>query len=164
MRCLQANLAYLAAIADRVRKPTTQVPLAPAIMMAPKYMPGLMDSYRQLLSMFPDVHVSSDGTVVVAGAIKGGGGIFGGHAGASTITTANSAGSVGNGNGFSGSSYVGAGTGVSVQPVLVSTYAAGSIGPTPPLVSYQDHPQHHQQQQLQLQLQQEQQQYHHHHS
>lgn len=35
MRRLQANLAYLAAIADRSHKPSSQIPTHPAIMVAP---------------------------------------------------------------------------------------------------------------------------------
>lgn len=39
MRRLQANLAYLAAIADRSHKPSSQIPTHPAIMAAPPLMP-----------------------------------------------------------------------------------------------------------------------------
>ena len=54
MRCLQANLAYLASIADRAHKPASQKPPAPAIMAAPENMPGLADAYQRLLALFPD--------------------------------------------------------------------------------------------------------------
>jgi len=39
MRRLQANLAYLAAIADRSHKPSSQIPTHPAIMVAPPLVP-----------------------------------------------------------------------------------------------------------------------------
>lgn len=39
MRRLQSNLAYLAAIADRAHKPSSQIPAHPAIMSAPPMTP-----------------------------------------------------------------------------------------------------------------------------
>ncbi len=39
MRRLQSNLAYLAAIADRSHKPSSQIPAHPAIMSAPPFQP-----------------------------------------------------------------------------------------------------------------------------
>ncbi|KAH0536158.1 hypothetical protein FGG08_006945 [Glutinoglossum americanum] len=52
MRRLQANLAYLAAMADRSHKPGP-IPTFPAIMIAPTEMPSLSEPYRKLLALFP---------------------------------------------------------------------------------------------------------------
>ncbi|KAI9772794.1 MAG: hypothetical protein M1839_002295 [Geoglossum umbratile] len=52
MRRLQANLAYLAAMADRSHKPGP-IPTSPVIMIAPPEMPSLNESYRKLLALFP---------------------------------------------------------------------------------------------------------------
>ncbi|KAH0547952.1 hypothetical protein GP486_008307 [Trichoglossum hirsutum] len=52
MRRLQANLAYLAAMADRSHKPGP-IPNFPAIMIAPPEMPSLNEPYRKLLALFP---------------------------------------------------------------------------------------------------------------
>ena len=54
MRCLQANLAYLAAVADRAHKPTAPVPQRPAIMVAPRSVPAVEDLYAQLNALFSD--------------------------------------------------------------------------------------------------------------
>ena len=52
MRRLQANLAYLAAMADRSHKPGP-IPTSPAIMTAPPEMPLLIEPYKKLLALFP---------------------------------------------------------------------------------------------------------------
>ncbi|KMU90105.1 hypothetical protein CIHG_07915 [Coccidioides immitis H538.4] len=54
MRRLQANLAYLATIADRAKKSGVAAPLAPAIMTPPPSMPGLNAIYAQLNELFPE--------------------------------------------------------------------------------------------------------------
>lgn len=55
MRCLQANLSYLAAVADRAHKPASTVPPSPAIMMPPKNIPSVAEPYRKLSALFPPV-------------------------------------------------------------------------------------------------------------
>lgn len=52
MRCLQSNLAYLAAVADRAHKPTSTLPPAPAILTAPKAVPSVVDPFRRLAALF----------------------------------------------------------------------------------------------------------------
>jgi len=54
MRRLQANLAYLAAIADRSHRPTP-LPPSPAILVAPPELPNLVEPYKRLQSLFPGV-------------------------------------------------------------------------------------------------------------
>lgn len=55
MRRLQANLAYLAAIADRAHKPASHIPPAPAIMAPPEAFPTLAELYKKLAALFPGV-------------------------------------------------------------------------------------------------------------
>ncbi|KAH6666421.1 hypothetical protein B0J14DRAFT_202544 [Halenospora varia] len=59
MRRLQSNLAYLAAIADRSHKPSSQIPSHPAIMTAPpshrNRLETLKDQYKRLQALFPGV-------------------------------------------------------------------------------------------------------------
>jgi hypothetical protein len=52
MRRLQANLAYLATIAERAKKPGA-VPQAPAILNAPTSVPAVKDLYSKLNELFP---------------------------------------------------------------------------------------------------------------
>ncbi|EEP78162.1 predicted protein [Uncinocarpus reesii 1704] len=54
MRRLQANLAYLATVADRAKKTGVAAPLAPAILTPPPSMPSLIAAYTQLNELFPD--------------------------------------------------------------------------------------------------------------
>ncbi|KAI9786272.1 MAG: hypothetical protein M1816_008081 [Peltula sp. TS41687] len=56
MRCLQANLAYLAAVADRAHKPSSSIPSSPAIITAPKSMSSsfISELYRNLAELFPE--------------------------------------------------------------------------------------------------------------
>jgi hypothetical protein len=54
MRRLQANLAYLATIADRAKKPGNQPPPAPAIMDHPPHMQTLAEMYGKLRDLYPD--------------------------------------------------------------------------------------------------------------
>jgi hypothetical protein len=53
MRRLQANLAYLATVADRAKKTGTSAPQGPAITTPPPTMPGLNDLYAKLNELFP---------------------------------------------------------------------------------------------------------------
>lgn len=53
MRRLQANLAYLATVADRAKKSGAAAPQAPAIMTPPPSLPGVTDLYTKLSELFP---------------------------------------------------------------------------------------------------------------
>ncbi|KAI9696110.1 MAG: hypothetical protein M1836_005941 [Candelina mexicana] len=61
MRRLQANLAYLAGVVDRVYKPAKDVPTSPAMMEAPPNSPALEVLYSKLRELFPNAktHVGS---------------------------------------------------------------------------------------------------------
>lgn len=59
MRCLQANLAYLAAVADRAHKPTSTIPPCPTIMTGPKSLTSISELYRKLAALFPERSSSS---------------------------------------------------------------------------------------------------------
>lgn len=53
MRRLQANLAYLATVADKGKKSGGVVPSAPAIMTPPPNLPAVNDLYTKLNELFP---------------------------------------------------------------------------------------------------------------
>ncbi|KAL1859922.1 hypothetical protein Plec18170_001869 [Paecilomyces lecythidis] len=53
MRRLQANLAYLASIADKAKKAAGVLPSAPAIMTPPPSLPSLSNMYAKLNELFP---------------------------------------------------------------------------------------------------------------
>jgi hypothetical protein len=53
MRRLQANLAYLATIADRAKKASGVLPAAPAIMTPPPSLSNLNEMYTRLNGLFP---------------------------------------------------------------------------------------------------------------
>jgi hypothetical protein len=53
MRRLQANLAYLASIADKAKKAAGVLPSAPAIMTPPPSLPSLNTMYAKLNELFP---------------------------------------------------------------------------------------------------------------
>lgn len=53
MRRLQANLAYLATIADRAKKSGGVPPSAPAIMTPPPSLPSMNEMYAKLNELFP---------------------------------------------------------------------------------------------------------------
>ncbi|KAJ5087050.1 hypothetical protein NUU61_008357 [Penicillium alfredii] len=53
MRRLQANLAYLAHIADRAKKSGSVAPQAPAIMTPPPNLPAVTELYGRLNELFP---------------------------------------------------------------------------------------------------------------
>ena len=54
MRRLQANLSYLAAIADAKKKKEGNLPAGPAIMAPPPHLPEVMDLYKKLNALFPN--------------------------------------------------------------------------------------------------------------
>lgn len=53
MRRLQANLSWLAAIAERAKKPGSPAPQAPAILTPPSSLPAVNDLYSKLNELFP---------------------------------------------------------------------------------------------------------------
>jgi hypothetical protein len=53
MRRLQANLAYLAAIADAKKKAAGTIPATPAIMAPPIHLSDVHDLYKKLNTLFP---------------------------------------------------------------------------------------------------------------
>jgi len=53
MRRLQANLAYLAAIADAKKKAAGSIPATPAIMVPPPHLADVRELYKKLNSLFP---------------------------------------------------------------------------------------------------------------
>lgn len=53
MRRMQANLAYLANVAERSNRPQTQVLPHPPIMIAPASPPSLVEKYAAMQSLFP---------------------------------------------------------------------------------------------------------------
>ncbi|KAF7590185.1 hypothetical protein BBP40_003158 [Aspergillus hancockii] len=53
MRRLQANLAYLATIADRAKKSGGVPPATPGIMTPPPHMPSMNERYKKLAELFP---------------------------------------------------------------------------------------------------------------
>lgn len=58
MRRLQANLSYLAAIADANKKVNGQRPVGPAIMIPPPHLSSLNDLYKKLKGLFPEASQS----------------------------------------------------------------------------------------------------------
>ena len=62
MRRLQANLAYLAAIADRTKKAGGVTPSAPAIVTPPPHMPSMNEVYGKLSQLFPKAGNRAQGT------------------------------------------------------------------------------------------------------
>ncbi|OAX83309.1 hypothetical protein ACJ72_02327, partial [Emergomyces africanus] len=61
MRRLQANLAYLATVADRAKKSGAAAPQAPAIMSPPPNVPGVADLYTKLNELFAGVSRTGGG-------------------------------------------------------------------------------------------------------
>ena len=62
MRRLQANLAYLATIADRAKKSGGVPPPAPAIMTPPPNVPSMVEVYNKLNELFPRPNKGGIGT------------------------------------------------------------------------------------------------------
>lgn len=54
MRRLQANLAYLAAIADASKKASNSRPAGPAIMIPPAHLTAVHPLYQKLKALFPE--------------------------------------------------------------------------------------------------------------
>lgn len=59
MRRLQANLAYLAAIADASKKASGQRPVGPAIMIPPTHLASVHPLYQKLKALFPEASQST---------------------------------------------------------------------------------------------------------
>lgn len=59
MRRLQANLSYLAAIADAKKKKEGTLPTGPAIMAPPPHLPDVTDLYKKLNALFPNASQSA---------------------------------------------------------------------------------------------------------
>jgi hypothetical protein len=74
MRRLQANLAYLATIADRAKKSGGVAPQAPAIMTPPSNVPAVHDLYAKLNELFPRTGKTSTGQTLSPGGMQGNGG------------------------------------------------------------------------------------------
>ncbi|RAL12560.1 uncharacterized protein BO97DRAFT_59621 [Aspergillus homomorphus CBS 101889] len=62
MRRLQANLGYLATVADRAKKSGGVAPSAPAILTPPPNMPSMNEVYNRLSELFPRSAQGSIGT------------------------------------------------------------------------------------------------------
>lgn len=74
MRRLQANLAYLATIADRAKKSGGVAPQAPAIMTPPPNVPAVHNLYTKLNELFPRTGKGSTPQTLSPGAMQGNGG------------------------------------------------------------------------------------------
>ena len=59
MRRLQANLSYLAAIADAKKKVNGSLPPGPAIMVPPPLLPQVTELYKKLNELFPEAAQSN---------------------------------------------------------------------------------------------------------
>lgn len=59
MRRLQANLSYLAAIADAKKKVNGALPPGPAIMAPPAHLPQVHELYKKLNALFPEAGQSA---------------------------------------------------------------------------------------------------------
>lgn len=59
MRRLQANLSYLAAIADAKKKASGTLPAGPAIMVPPPHLPNVAELYKKLNTLFPNASQSA---------------------------------------------------------------------------------------------------------
>ena len=53
MRRLQANLSYLAAVADRHKRTAASFPASPAIMTPPSHLQSVRELYKKLNMVFP---------------------------------------------------------------------------------------------------------------
>jgi hypothetical protein len=59
MRRLQANLAYLASMADAKKKSAGPLPAGPAIMIPPTHLTSVHDLYKKLNQLFPEASQST---------------------------------------------------------------------------------------------------------
>jgi hypothetical protein len=71
MRRLQANLSYLAAIADAKKKANGALPPAPAIMIPPPHLPQLTEVYKKLQVLFPEAAQSTVNKAMAQAAAQG---------------------------------------------------------------------------------------------
>jgi len=91
MRRLQANLAYLVALAERAKKSGVNLPPAPAFMTPPPNLPGLNDLYVELGELFPGAPRAVSGASqqqqrpVLQKAMQGNGGVSSMSAGESMV-------------------------------------------------------------------------------
>ncbi|EPS33131.1 hypothetical protein PDE_08093 [Penicillium oxalicum 114-2] len=74
MRRLQANLAYLATIADRAKKSGGVAPPAPAIMSPPPHLLAVHELYAKMNELFPRANKGSTPQTLSPGAMQGNGG------------------------------------------------------------------------------------------
>ena len=59
MRRLQANLSYLATIADAKKKSSGSLPAGPAILIPPPHLTAVHDLYKKLNQLFPEASQST---------------------------------------------------------------------------------------------------------
>ena len=59
MRRLQANLSYLATLADAKKKSSGPLPTGPAIMIPPPHLTGVHALYKKLNQLFPEASQST---------------------------------------------------------------------------------------------------------
>lgn len=59
MRRLQANLSYLATLADAKKKTSGSVPAGPAIMIPPPHLASVQELYKKLNQLFPEASQST---------------------------------------------------------------------------------------------------------
>ena len=71
MRRLQANLSYLAAIADAKKKVHGALPPGPAIMIPPPHLAQVTDLYKQLNTLFPEAAKSNINKAMAQAASQG---------------------------------------------------------------------------------------------
>lgn len=74
MRRLQANLAYLAGMAERAKKPGSAPPQAPAILTPPSNVPALNGLYNKLNELFPRSSLTGTPQQRSPGMMQGNGG------------------------------------------------------------------------------------------
>ena len=67
MRRLQANLSYLAAIADAKKKASGNLPAGPAIMVPPPHLQSVFELYKNLNKLFPEASQASVIKAIPAG-------------------------------------------------------------------------------------------------
>lgn len=74
MRRLQANLSYLANIAERAKKPGNAAPQAPAILTPPSNVPAVNELYNKLNELFPKSSQTGTPQKLSPGVMQGNGG------------------------------------------------------------------------------------------
>jgi hypothetical protein len=71
MRRLQANLSYLANIADAKKKPQGQIPVGPAIMNPPPHLQEAHELYKKLNQLFPEASQSTINKAIALASAQG---------------------------------------------------------------------------------------------